>query len=139
MLQEGKLVPSLQEGELVPSLQEEETLSLQEGEDVLVPAVPVHHASPVKADMQDEETPRYYYVFLHEPLGQEQIKYVFLREPLGQEQDDDQAGPVSAEVRDESGEDDGNFSEIRADKPGVFEPFLPQCRKNPRQRRGRSE
>ena len=78
---EGELVPSLQEGELVPSLQEEEIISLQEGEDVLVPAVPVHHASPVKADMQDEETSRYYNVFLHERLGQEQNN-LFVPVPL---------------------------------------------------------
>ena len=57
-------IPSLQEGELVPSLQEEEF--------VLVSEDPVHHASPVKADMQGEETSRYYNVFLYKPLGQEQ-------------------------------------------------------------------
>ena len=71
---EGELVPSLQEGELV--------LSLQEGKDVLMPAVPVHHASPVKADEQDEETSRYYNVFLCEPLrsGTEEEEIPLLQE-----------------------------------------------------------
>ena len=71
-LQKGELLPLLQEEELVPSLQEEETLALQEGEDVLGSEDPVHHTSPVKADMQGEETSHYYKVFLYKPLGREQ-------------------------------------------------------------------